>query len=97
MQVSLRVCELKYMYVFVQKLLCSSSELVDGDSKPVFSTQSTSPVLLPLTQACRCQLRRHLLVYSALKPGGLFAAVNALPLPTTLQRFLLLDELDHVH
>jgi len=50
---------------------------------------------LPLTQVCRCRLRHHLLTTA--KRSGLLKAVNDLPLPSALQRFLLLEELNAIY
>ena len=67
-------------------------DVMDADSTAAASS-SASP--LPLMHACRRRLRRHLV--NAGRVVGLLSAVAYLPLPPTLQRFLLLDELDTVH
>jgi len=75
----------------------ASSEQPDGvtNDDDVIHAAATGPSLQPLTHACRCRLRRHLVTTG--RVVGLLSAVAYLPLPPALQRFLLLDELDTVH
>ena len=91
--------------VCVQKLMSSSTssqyqlddaaaaaDIKDDEMTVACSSQwSAAPTL---SQLCRSQLRRHLV--TVCRVGALLIAVNCLPLPPTLQRFLLLDELDSV-
>jgi len=57
------------------------------------SMQTAEVQVLSLTSSCRRSIRRHLLTTVNAR---LFTSVTRLPLPSALQQFLLLAELDSI-